>query len=289
MSDTSNDPLVDRLRDENRPPERPHYALGTLLGPDDFRDEQLYHRGRLARALASLFGAGTVAGLKIGARRGEDDDELTVEPGLALDVFGRLIEVQQRRCIRLRRWFDAEAPTDRQGKLSGAIQGDRAIAWLFLRFRPCEAGRTPVIAEGPFDATNATAPARIRDVHELRLFFHGASDQPKFARSTTALLQPAHRDPLPAPSPTSDARLDALKDAILTGWGAPPPTDADWVLLGRIDIPVARAVDGTYHYAVDLSTAPPVLDNHLRPFVFGAWALAHEADLPLPARATSST
>ena len=47
------------------PPERVHYEIGTLLGAEDFRDEQSYHRGRLALALSALHGGGTIAGLKV--------------------------------------------------------------------------------------------------------------------------------------------------------------------------------------------------------------------------------
>ena len=45
--------------------ERPSYATGMLLDAQDFADEQTYHRGRLARALASLTGGGTLAGLRV--------------------------------------------------------------------------------------------------------------------------------------------------------------------------------------------------------------------------------
>ena len=45
--------------------ERPSYATGILLDAQDFTDEQTYHRGRLARALASLTGGGTLAGLRV--------------------------------------------------------------------------------------------------------------------------------------------------------------------------------------------------------------------------------
>ena len=37
---------------------RPNYATGMLLGADDFAAEQIYHRNRLARALAFASGAG---------------------------------------------------------------------------------------------------------------------------------------------------------------------------------------------------------------------------------------
>jgi hypothetical protein len=47
------------------PPNRVFYSLGRMLGVEDFQTEQDYHRGRLARALQQLCGAGTVCGLKV--------------------------------------------------------------------------------------------------------------------------------------------------------------------------------------------------------------------------------
>jgi hypothetical protein len=46
-------------------PDRVFYAVGALLGVQDFTDEQTYHRGRLARALSFLSGYGTLTGLKV--------------------------------------------------------------------------------------------------------------------------------------------------------------------------------------------------------------------------------
>lgn len=290
------DPLVERLCAEQGP-DRAFYALGTMLGADDFLDEQLYHRGRLARALAYLFGAGTVAGLKIGFKPGVDaadaavrepeNDELTVAAGLALDPFGRLVEVPRHACTRLKRWFDGQD----QGLVTGAIPAGShlASAWLFVRFRPCERGRTPVIAEGPFDATNATAPSRLRDGHEIRLFLDGDPAQPPIARkgaSGADRLLPALREKL-AGAPGSDARIRALGDAILDGWGRPADMKEDpgWVLLGRVDLPTVLDASGR-RYAV--TAAGPTIENHLRPFVYGAWALALEGDLPLPTKITNT-
>ena len=75
--------------------ERPSYATGMLLDAQDFTDEQTYHRGRLARALASLTGGGTLAGLRVShspATGGPSPrpEEIRVEPGLAVDRLGRL-------------------------------------------------------------------------------------------------------------------------------------------------------------------------------------------------------
>lgn len=60
------DPLVETFQSVKQPfLNRVFYAPGVLLDANDFKDEQLYHRGRLARALAYLHGSGTVAGLKL--------------------------------------------------------------------------------------------------------------------------------------------------------------------------------------------------------------------------------
>lgn len=80
-------------------PERPAFFEGRLLTADDLRTEQTYHRGRLALALRALAGAGTVAGLRVAA--GDTSRCLYVAPGLAIDAFGRLIEVRETLCLDL--------------------------------------------------------------------------------------------------------------------------------------------------------------------------------------------
>ena len=82
--------------------ERPAYATGMLLDAQDFTDEQTYHRGRLARAMAFLAGGGTLAGLRVEHVLGSDTqvEEIRVNPGLAVDRLGRLVEVPRRACLR---------------------------------------------------------------------------------------------------------------------------------------------------------------------------------------------
>ena len=46
-------------------PTRVYYSLGRMLGVEDFQSEQVYHRGRLARALLQVCGTGTVQGLLV--------------------------------------------------------------------------------------------------------------------------------------------------------------------------------------------------------------------------------
>lgn len=148
-------------------PDRPHYATGVLLDAEDFVDEQTYHRSRLARALAYLHGSGTVCGLAVTPpQRLGDDFELAVQPGLALDRYGRLIEVPRPWCVRIDRWYAALADTANalgRAALRNALRGDRVIVDVFVEFAQCGRGKTPSFAEGAVDATDATVPNRLRD------------------------------------------------------------------------------------------------------------------------------
>src|SRR4051812_28042846 len=156
MSDNASDLLLpaDPLL-AGSPAERVNYATGVLLQAEDFRDEQTYHRGRLATALAHLFGHGTIAGLRAVAPASEDNElELKVEPGLAIDRYGRLIEVAEPWCIRLARWFAAQDT----GALRAAVHRDDGnpvpagvVTDLFLSLADCGRGKTPSFAQGPFD------------------------------------------------------------------------------------------------------------------------------------------
>ena len=100
---TSPTEILDPLAQKPEPPDRLFYATGILLDAEDFKAEQLYHRGRLSRALAYLHGGGTVAGLRVEwvkpLEPGEDAkfprgraEEIVVAPGIAVDRLGRVIE-----------------------------------------------------------------------------------------------------------------------------------------------------------------------------------------------------
>ena len=129
MSATSRRPEADPLY--ARPaPQRPHYATGILLDAGDFRDEQTYHRGRLANAVAALTGGGTLAGLRVVHVPGDEDvvEEIRVTAGLAADRLGRLVEVSRPACLRLERWWEATLAEDEGDTLVRATYDD--VEWL---------------------------------------------------------------------------------------------------------------------------------------------------------------
>src|SRR5437870_12084811 len=153
------DPLISRSNAD-----RLHYSTGELLGADDFRDEQTYHPRQLARALLYLHGSGTIAGLRVihrhqpGQKGAQDEVELEVRPGLALYPAGRLIEVPEKACLRLRRWYEfiAASPSlpnePDAGNLREAWRANdvnqpagpgTVVADVLLSFCPCDRGYTP--------------------------------------------------------------------------------------------------------------------------------------------------
>lgn len=245
MATDIKDPLLDRLAR----PDRVAYANGALLGADDFAAEQSYHRGRLARALAYLHGTGTIAGLRVQVRPAAsgddaaDGEQVRVEPGVALDPAGRLVEVPDAVCTRLGRWLRASRAEDRAGAYwswadalaVGLVTGSSAgrvldyqgneqavpqgvfVIDVFLRFHPCERGYTPAIAAGPFDALDAVAASRVRDGAELSLLLR----EEKAEDENENLVAPALPGPqwpeLPAGTPP-EGREAAIHEDILDAW-----------------------------------------------------------------------
>ena len=272
-------------------PERVNYATGVLLQAEDFRDEQTYHRSRLARALTYALGHGTLAGLAARGPEPEDNElHLRVEAGIALDRHGRLIELSEAWCTRLSRWFAAQTT----GALRSAIQRSprtplpvAVVADLFLSLADCGRGKTPSFAQGPFDALDALVPARLAEIPSLELVLR-AEGPPG------PIPTPANHWPDAASS--AEARLAAVLGAYALGegdgveGGLEPFAehvaghDPAAVLLARVAIPVTLAANAAAEVrpVLDLSRRVQV-DNTVRPFIFvpGKWLGAPARAVPV--------
>jgi hypothetical protein len=261
-------------------PDRLHFALGVMLDDHDLRDEQTYHRTRLARSLKYLFGAGTVAGLRVEPRPTTGaTDEIVVRPGLAIDPLGRLVEIPRSACLDLDAWWGAQDAAVLLGAmrdpLPAPLDGGRGVvADVFLRFRVCPRGVTQAFGGGAELEVEGREPARLRDGYELSLR----------VRSEAALPEPPDTLELAA---DRGAALGALRTAILDGWredeahwreGLPDPLpehatgqDPRELLLARVLVPADDPAAGEDRPA---RRADPVrIDNELRRFVFGAGVL----------------
>ena len=253
------------------PPERVNYATGVLLDAQDFIDEQTYHRARLAAALKAFGGFGTLSGLRVIPPDAADPDlELSVAPGLALDRFGRLIQVDAAQCIRLTRWF---AATDTAALRSAMPVAGSVVVDVFLSAVDCARGKTPAFATGPFDALDAVIPARLAEQAQLDLVLRAEATPTPVAKNFW-------------PDPTADATTRL--QAVLGSWEMLATTDAlggfdplqehvigqdtSATLLARVTVPVIAGPGANDRPALDL-TRPVSVDNSLRPFVFlpGRW------------------
>ena len=299
----------DRLRSDPlasgfTPPDRLAYAIGTMLDASDFEAEQTYHRGRLARALWYLHGGGTIAGLRViwePPRDAEHSDELHVEPGVAIDRVGRLVEVPRRACLRVQRWFAAQSDTalieafrnsftftpdlvtrDAEGHItsivggSAPVTGSGVVADVYLRFVACERGKTPALATGPFDALDAVQPSRLRDGYALELMP---------VRGTLDLPDPRYplideSNPVVRARHLRDAALGAWREDDWTSRGLPAEAgqqagqDPASLFLARLLIPATRT--GTAR-PQRTAAAEVRCDNHTRTFAYPSDALARLA------------
>jgi hypothetical protein len=268
--------LDDQLRLTPTTPDRLAYATGMLLDAGDFEDEQLYHRGRLARALAYLHGDGTIVGLRVDHDAApETGERLIVRPGLALDRVGRLVEVPRDACLRLDRWYQSRSPQDLDAAMHEAAGG--VVVDVFVRFVSCPRGKTPAFAAGPFDATDAVQPSRLRDGYQVSLF-------------------PRPEDPQPLPDQDFNAAsgrdLTTLRQAVFDKWNqdaeawtdeglAPrrehlPNQDTTSVFLARLVVPATRGPAGTRPVR---SAADVTIDNANRRFVWPVAAIARWAGI----------
>jgi hypothetical protein len=274
-------------------PERVNYATGVLLDKSDFQDEQTYHRARLARSLQYLVGMGTISGLGVTPPdAGDGELILRVEPGLALDRYGRLIELDVAECIRLARWFAAQDTSvlARAIHRAPAVSVDVAVvADVFLAWHECPRAKTPALASGPFDALDAVVPARLADCHQLTLVPRAEStDPPSGGGPAPTIPTPANFWPDPASIADPTARRTQLLQAVIGSWFADPTNigplpplrehvagqDTSAVFLARVTIPVTLAAGAPADTRPVLRLDQRVsVDNSPRPFIFlpGKW------------------
>lgn len=235
---------------------RPNYATGMLLGADDFAAEQIYHRNRLARALAfasgagarrlpegvgdspgaaGLLGGGTLAGLRVALRAasGTQPEEIRVAPGLAVDRLGRLIEVPNPVCLRLQRWFDGELERDGGDDLRRAALADAG------RFASARLNDEIAAGAGPLPERAVIVDVFVRFVTCRQALTPAFASGPFDALDAveTSRLRDAYEvhfvprtdgldddfNGLPLldrdlSALTGAARRDALQDAVLDGW-----------------------------------------------------------------------
>jgi hypothetical protein len=185
-----------------------HFHFGMLLGVDDFETEQAYHRGKLRLHQAWLHGSGVVWGLAVALDQA--NDELRVEPGVALDGAGRELHLDAPACLNPGAWY--EEHEDEVEPLEAVPDGvDVAFdAHVEARWASCLTRPVPALAEPCANTDVESAYSRRWETIDLRLA-PGAADAPadryRRVRILLGLLEPGG---VAADADAAQARADAL-------------------------------------------------------------------------------
>jgi hypothetical protein len=142
------------------------YHYGQLLGAEDFTAEQKAFILRHRLHLALFHGAGTVWGLRVYPQVDADPPrtQLLVEPGLAVDVIGREIYVNEKQCLDITGldqkdfWGDLRPPSSPSGD-----EDATRTAYVVLRYEARLSESVPAITPPCSDADEALAFGRVND------------------------------------------------------------------------------------------------------------------------------
>lgn len=207
------------------------FHFGQLLGVQDFRDEQGYHRGKRRLHNAWLHRDGVVWGL--GVSLPEDDGslrgEVEVAPGLALDAAGNELHLGRPMCVDVGKWFEehrddpdfafSEDTTD-----EGGLEV-RFDARVVARFRACLARPVPAMSEPCEGAEADTAHSRTLETVDLHLLPGAPDDEaaPPYRRLRLFFgLVPPREEEDGSVVPEDQEVLDAREAVAATGGEARP-------------------------------------------------------------------
>jgi hypothetical protein len=144
-----------------------NYALGMVLGVDDFNQEFAYLAGRDRWLARDAIGYGTLSGLKVTLDSGTKGPRLTVTSGSALTPRGQLVCVKPAQCAYLNDWLAARN-NDIPALLGSPISGTLDL-YLTLCYRDCPVDLVPIPGSPCRAEDELMAPSRLVDDFSLEL------------------------------------------------------------------------------------------------------------------------
>lgn len=141
-----------------------HYHFGMLLGEDDFKTDQGYHRAKMRLHNAWLHREGVVWGF--GVALDQEHNEIRVKPGLALDAAGHELHLEAEACLNAGEWF--EKHKDDPEFTVNTSNGTRTFdAHVVIRFKACLNKQVPALMEPCNNAGTSTAYSRVFETVEI--------------------------------------------------------------------------------------------------------------------------
>jgi hypothetical protein len=151
---------------------RVFYQYGMVLGLDDFLQEQTHNLGLDYHHERALHGYGTVYGLQVTTSTPSDapaDVTVTVEPGMAIDQFGREVTVPTAQCARLGAWLAAQDEAS-----AGTVEANLGISgelvvYVVAAYAECPDDLVPLPGQPCSTSSQVQVPSRLRDAWDIDL------------------------------------------------------------------------------------------------------------------------
>lgn len=144
--------------------------FGMLLGVEDFRTVDAYHRGKMWFHNSWLHRHGTIWGLKVSLDA--ELNEVRVAPGAAVDGLGRELYLQQAACLNLNAWHEKHKDDPELTEIIVEDEESGALTFsghVVIEFKACLNRQVPALTE-PCDGSDATtAYSRVVETVELHL------------------------------------------------------------------------------------------------------------------------
>lgn len=157
-----------RTRPGLRTPERNNYVFGMMMGEYQFERETEYMNAMRRLINRRVLGYGVVCGLDV--LPGSKDDEYVLEPGFALDGWGREIIVPADKRIAV--------PPDIIVRAAKETEEDEDVyVHAVLCYHECLSDPIPVLA-GDCNTNDECAPGTIREQYQVEFRPGRASEPP---------------------------------------------------------------------------------------------------------------
>ena len=150
---------------------RVFYQYGMVLGLSDFLQEQTHNLGLDYHHERALHGYGTVYGLHVTTSTpldAPDDVTVTVEPGMAVDQWGREVTVPSAQCARLGAWLAAQEQASAQTvEKSHLGNSGELVIYVVAAYAECPDDLVPLPGQPCSTSAQVQVPSRLRDAWDI--------------------------------------------------------------------------------------------------------------------------
>ena len=225
-----------------------NYAVGMVLGVDDFTQEFTYLSALNQWLARDVIGYGTLTGLQVALDgvnpvNATSNPRITVTAGVAISPQGQLIRIPLDQCAFINDWLASADRKQQINNLFGAANTGTLTTFVVLCYNNIPTDDVPIPGEPCRSEADILRPSRLSDDFSLEL----------------RLIDPNAKPPVTAPDQKTEEALRAfialLKQVQIVSSAPFLSTDQFEMVIGRIK-PVPGAPVLTYTF--DPADTPPI-------------------------------